>query len=203
MSYSPTLGRWTQADPKGYVDGLNLYEGFSSNPVARVDPMGTDNDLVTPRNIETLATILKSEASIGNNAERFAVGATVVNRCKRNKTNNVKDVARAYATNQKPTPNDPKTPNDTIYYDLAETILSDGFKDPTGGATHYYSPRSMPMEGDDVKGSDVKGGLEQTPGLRKKNYKPGWANTFDACPVPGVREPYFKFYKQPGTGRVR
>lgn len=40
MSYSPTLGRWVQADPKGYVDGMNLYEGLRSNPIRHRDPLG-------------------------------------------------------------------------------------------------------------------------------------------------------------------
>ena len=34
----------------------------------------------------------------------------------------------------------------------------------------------MPKEGESTKGYDIDGGLEQTPGLPKKNYKPGWAN---------------------------
>ena len=42
MSYSPTLGRWIQADPKGYVDGLNTYQGYLSNPATLWDPMGTE-----------------------------------------------------------------------------------------------------------------------------------------------------------------
>jgi hypothetical protein len=41
MSYSPTLGRWIQTDPEGYVDGLNLQEYVRSNPVGMVDPAGT------------------------------------------------------------------------------------------------------------------------------------------------------------------
>jgi RHS repeat-associated protein len=38
----PVLGRWTQRDPLGYVDGMNLYEAFASNPAGMIDPMGTD-----------------------------------------------------------------------------------------------------------------------------------------------------------------
>lgn len=38
--YSPTLGRFTQYDPAGYVDGMNLYEFLRSNPNAYVDPSG-------------------------------------------------------------------------------------------------------------------------------------------------------------------
>ena len=41
MSYSPTLGRWVQQDPAGYVDGLNLYESAVSNPIGFLDPLGT------------------------------------------------------------------------------------------------------------------------------------------------------------------
>jgi hypothetical protein len=41
MSYSPTLGRWTQTDPTGYADGSNLYEGLVSNPITNLDPVGT------------------------------------------------------------------------------------------------------------------------------------------------------------------
>ena len=40
MSYSPTLGRWTSADPTGYADGLSLYEYLRSSPISGVDPSG-------------------------------------------------------------------------------------------------------------------------------------------------------------------
>ena len=39
-SYSPSLGRWLQRDPLGYVDGLNLYEYVRSSPMNFVDPLG-------------------------------------------------------------------------------------------------------------------------------------------------------------------
>ena len=39
--YHPTLGRWMSRDPKGYVDGGNLYEAFGSNNARYADPMGT------------------------------------------------------------------------------------------------------------------------------------------------------------------
>src|SRR5687767_12356418 len=40
MSYCPTLGRWNQPDPLGYVDGQNLYQYVVANPVTNVDPSG-------------------------------------------------------------------------------------------------------------------------------------------------------------------
>jgi RHS repeat-associated protein len=39
-SYHPTLGRWMQRDPIGYVDGMGLYEYVGSEPVAWTDPSG-------------------------------------------------------------------------------------------------------------------------------------------------------------------
>ncbi|MCC6682161.1 MAG: RHS repeat-associated core domain-containing protein, partial [Phycisphaeraceae bacterium] len=38
--YSPQLGRFTQFDPSGYVDGMNLYEFLGGNPNAYLDPSG-------------------------------------------------------------------------------------------------------------------------------------------------------------------
>ena len=38
--YSPSLGRWMQQDPAGYVDGGNLYQYVGSSPQEWVDPLG-------------------------------------------------------------------------------------------------------------------------------------------------------------------
>ncbi|MCW5763649.1 MAG: RHS repeat-associated core domain-containing protein [Phycisphaeraceae bacterium] len=38
--YSPRLGRWIERDPAGYVDGGNLYQYGSSDPIMFVDPSG-------------------------------------------------------------------------------------------------------------------------------------------------------------------
>jgi RHS repeat-associated protein len=43
--YSPTLGRWMQQDPMGYVDGMNLYQYEVSNPIRFTDAMGTTHQL--------------------------------------------------------------------------------------------------------------------------------------------------------------
>jgi RHS repeat-associated protein len=40
--YPPWLGRWTSPDPAEIVDGLNLYRFVRGNPIAMVDPNGTD-----------------------------------------------------------------------------------------------------------------------------------------------------------------
>ncbi|WP_163836658.1 RHS repeat-associated core domain-containing protein [Spartinivicinus ruber] len=39
--YDPEIGRFTQADPMGFVDGVNRYAYVMNNPVMNVDPWGT------------------------------------------------------------------------------------------------------------------------------------------------------------------
>ena len=41
-NYSPTLGRWINQDPAGYINGANTYQFVMSNPVNRMDPSGLD-----------------------------------------------------------------------------------------------------------------------------------------------------------------
>jgi RHS repeat-associated protein len=38
--YNPQIGRWTQRDPMGFVDGPNVYAFVGNNPVNFVDPYG-------------------------------------------------------------------------------------------------------------------------------------------------------------------
>ncbi len=40
-NYSPSLGRWINQDPAGYINGANTYQFVMSNPVNAVDPEGT------------------------------------------------------------------------------------------------------------------------------------------------------------------
>ena len=40
MAYSPTMMRFAQQDPMGYVDGLNDYQAIADNPINRVDSSG-------------------------------------------------------------------------------------------------------------------------------------------------------------------
>lgn len=47
-TYSPTLGRWLQRDPKEYVDGFNLYEYAKSSPIVLFDPLGDTSCILKP-----------------------------------------------------------------------------------------------------------------------------------------------------------
>ncbi len=60
----------------------------------------------------------------------------------------------------------------------------------------------MPMEGDNTGGYDVSGGLEEVGDLPRRNYRPGFATTYEYANISGVRPEYYKFYKAPGTGHV-
>ena len=49
--YDPIQGRFLQRDPKGYIDGMGLYEYVTGNPVNWIDPLGMEkrnNGVVPP-----------------------------------------------------------------------------------------------------------------------------------------------------------
>ena len=94
---------------------------------------------------------------------------------------------------------------------LAADILDGKLTDPTNGATHFYSPQRMPIEGKPTTNRDATGGLETVPGITDDNgnpvrsYRPGWSvdPRFENIPTPGFPERAFKFYRQTdGAGRV-
>ena len=39
-NYSPSLGRWINQDPAGYINGVNTYQFVESNPAGNVDSRG-------------------------------------------------------------------------------------------------------------------------------------------------------------------
>lgn len=176
------------------VDGK---QGFVASGFVETVTATSNNSLSfpldTPANVEKLARILMSESSVGNPTERKAVGWTVLNRLKRNQTKNVSDVAGAFATNQNPT---------QAMRDLARDLLRGNIADLTSGATHFYSPQSMPREGGSTGGFDVGGGFELVPPLTRRTGKPGWAVTFPLSNISGVRPHMYKFHIATGTGRV-
>lgn len=147
---------------------------------------GCTDRYYSAQNVEDLARIIMSEASISDTPARTAVGFTVPTRMRNRGVDQVREVWDAYARNQDPT--------NTIR-NLANDILSCCLNDNSGGSTHFYSPMSMPKEGGDTSGYDTDGGLEQTEGLNRRNYRPGWAVELKRVYVNGVKEKEFKFYR--------
>lgn len=152
------------------------------------------------RNIQDLARVITTEAGGENQAAQTAVGWALRNRMTRNATDDVERVwSPAFQHRKYPT---------ARAVQLATGILSGQIADPTGGATHFYTPRIMPKKGKSTAHIDVAGGLETTPGVVDddgrpvQNYRPSFAS-WPQCIVAGVPEAAFKFYRKPGDGRVR
>lgn len=147
--------------------------------------MADDAALLSDTNVRNLATLLMSEASVGNSTERTAVGWTVLNRLKNKGLTAVDQVWSAYAHRQTPT---------APLIALANQLLAGEIADITEGATHFYSPVSMPKEGQATSGFDVAGGLELIPPLTERNFAPSWAKTMRLVEIANVRPHMYKFY---------
>jgi len=53
-SYDPRLGRYLSRDPRGFVNGVNLYAYVGNNPVNRTDPFGFDYENLPPEEADLL-----------------------------------------------------------------------------------------------------------------------------------------------------
>jgi hypothetical protein len=147
-------------------------------------------------NERLMASILRTEAGGENIVEQVAVGNTILNRMERNGTMNVADVRGGYAREL-------REPSQAML-DLARQLLLGEYSDNTQGATHFYSPQSMPYEGGKTAGMNTRGGLEQVSGLDGRTYRHDWSLEYPRIIIPFVRDSHFRFYKQPpGTGPVR
>lgn len=146
-----------------------------------------------------LAKAIMSEASIGTQEEQVAVGWTMLNRLEGGKFgDNIEDIVRGgYVYNQEPT-------QEIVV--LAKDLLERRIGDPTAGATYFFSPISMPKEGEEYKckpplGSGVmncNGGLHEVPGIIKRVYFPSWAKTLEWIgDLHNVRRTHFMFYREP------
>lgn len=159
-------------------------------------PPGSAQSPMNPGDVSLLARLIASEAGEYSPAEQRAVAWTMRNRMRRHPTNRLADVISAGKFSTHLAAN-------AVNIQIAQEVQAAApAADPTRGATHYYSPVAMPEEGESTAGFDVKGGLESTSGLTRKNYRPGFVNTFMAVAVPGVQDKHFKFYQQPGAGRA-
>ncbi len=81
--YDPLLGRWLTPDPKGFVDGLNLYAFVSNNPLTNMDLYGlmaliaspTINMMQDPMYFNSTAAVTHQMANFA--ADTAAFGAHV------------------------------------------------------------------------------------------------------------------------------
>ncbi len=171
--------------------------------IAPARPRAAGPRRLTPaeQNVQDMAAIIHNEARGESNLAMIAVGHTVLNRMRRNGEAAVRGVWHAYDHRRVPL-----APSIAA----AREVLGGRTQDPTNGATHYYSPKSMAKEDDTPRG-DTRGGLESVPGVQSdktrlpaRNYRPGWSLTFEPRAVVGVADADYKFFRQPdGNRRVR
>ena len=69
--YSPETNRWTVADPTGFPDGVNNYSYVNGNPIAIIDPQGTEEvTLMTEKaKVEVKSKKVTGQAEISGTIE--------------------------------------------------------------------------------------------------------------------------------------
>ncbi|RQW80314.1 MAG: hypothetical protein EHM14_05370 [Methanothrix sp.] len=163
----------------------------TSQPVEKAERTQEPSNAID-QDTSCLATALMSESSVGTVEERAAVAWTVFNRVNSpNFPNTICGVVNQrgqYAMNQKP---------NQEFLDLAASLIAEPGADPTGGATYFFSPISMPKEGKATGGYDIGGGLHEVEGISGKVYFPSWALTMESAgDITGVRPAYYMFYRE-------
>jgi len=139
--------------------------------------------------VSLMARIVVSEASIGNEDEQRAVAWTFRNRLDRGLA------LLSYAMGS--------SPDQEWYLELAREVLTAPTQaDVTKGATHFFSPRSMPLQGQEDRCKpngiyDCDGGLIFVEGLEAPAYAPYWHLLYEWLPVAGIRKTHFLFYRIP------
>jgi len=75
--YDPSLGRYTQPDPLGFVDGPSVYGYAQGRPITSIDPKGLQSSLITKiPGITTLCTLgLAEPTPLGEIACGCAIAA--------------------------------------------------------------------------------------------------------------------------------
>jgi hypothetical protein len=178
---------WADRDRNTTVDDLVLSADAPISDVTRYDSRceaAAGMDCVT-----MVAKIVVSEASVGNEEEQRAVAWTFRNRLDRGLS------LLSYAMDG--------SPNRGSYFELAQEVLTAPAEaDVTNGATHFFSPRSMPRQGQEGRCKptgiyDCDGGLVFVQGLDEPAYAPFWHLLYQWLPVPGIRKTHFLFYRIP------
>jgi hypothetical protein len=140
--------------------------------------------------VTLLARVIVSEASVGNEEEQRAVAWSFRNRLDRGLS------LLSYARD--------RAPDRDWYVELAREVLTAPPEtDVTKGATHFFSPRSMPLQGEEGRCKanggiyDCAGGLVLLEELDAPAYAPYWHLLYEWLPVAGIRKTHFLFYRIP------
>jgi hypothetical protein len=146
------------------------------------------------RNVDELASLIRSEAEGLNDAERRAVAFTVLNRMRRNEVARVDQVWGAFSHTK---------PGSDADVKLAEQVLDGTAEDNSQGATHFFTPGAMPIAGNhnapgyqaaDAPLPDERASDPKTHALVKR-LVPTWSTSdrFPELTIGGVRSSKFRF----------
>ena len=130
------------------------------------------------KNINDLARVIASEAGGESEAAQIMVGWTVVNRMKQKGYQTVSLIPFGqYAHGSMPTLNSLR---------IAKGILEGTIRDNSQGATNFYTPGRMPVEGETKPGIDTGGGWGRFPeysamARRLETTDPLGPKTFPEC----------------------
>jgi uncharacterized protein DUF4157 len=159
----------------------------------------------TAENVAELGDIVHSEVGIGNADEKKAVAWAMRNQMIRVGTAKVASAFKVNQVSRKQTVKiDPKDLPDEVRRKnesaaIADEILKKAMSDDTtSGANRWWSPDSMPKEGESCAGMDCKGGLVTVKDLTGKNrkvYSPSWAKDMTRVKISGVRNWRLMLYK--------
>lgn len=143
-------------------------------------------------NVDVVARIIFSEMGTGEEAEKRAIAWAVRNQMVRLNTRDAAVAQAQFGDAQNQAPNDETR-------ELAQEVLSvDMGHDTTSGAIKWFSPKSMPSEGESCSGFDCGGGLitvNDTGGTAHRKYAPTFHRHMSYVAIAGVREWYARFYK--------
>jgi hypothetical protein len=179
---------WAARDRNTTVDALALNASAPITDVTHYDEVC--QEVAGVDCLTLLARVIVSEASVGNENEQRAVAWTFRNRLDRGLS------LYSYARE--------RTPNREWYFELAGQVLTAPVEaDVTKGATHFFSPRSMPRQGQEARCKanggiyDCRGGLVFVEGLDTPAYAPFWHLLYQWLPCDGIRKTHFLFYRIP------
>ncbi|GIW45335.1 MAG: hypothetical protein KatS3mg077_2617 [Candidatus Binatia bacterium] len=184
----------TQEEAKQSPGGMQFAENTNTNTATDA---GSGRRLDTEENVKNLAKILANECGSKqcNEAERRAIGGTVLTRMLRNGTSSVRDVAGAYQGFV----NGKQHPTEADFKLAAELLRAGG--DPSG-PTHFLSPQSLLSSSEPLKPEVRQYYFPKVWGDLGERWTPTWARSYAPVECAGCRWKFVVLYRQSAPGKV-
>lgn len=192
VHYAYLYNRTTGVSDRVYASGANL---FSPNITVSTRTGAFTNfrsNHFNTANVETVARIIRSEMGIGNAAEQRAIAWAVRNQMVRLNTRDAIAAQNHFGDAHGSAPTDDDR-------HLAQEVLSVDMRNDTGGgAIKWFSPRSMPSEGESCARFDCRGGLitvADPAGINRRKFAPAFHRDMTYVAVTAARDWFVRFYR--------